>query len=50
MPFMPLDGVNMKAKPWPLTKFLMGAIEKMKEVANGRMVEDLTGLVGILLG
>jgi hypothetical protein len=50
VPYRPLEGVNMKAKPCPVIMFLMGATEKMKEVAKGRRVEELGDLVGTFRG
>jgi len=50
VPFTPLEDVNKKDKACPSKEFLMGATEKMKEVAKGRMVEELGGLIGIFLG
>jgi hypothetical protein len=47
---MPVEGVNINAKPWPGRKFLTFATEKMKEVEKGMGVEELMGFVGILEG
>jgi hypothetical protein len=48
VPFRCLEGVNMKAKPCPGIKCLIGETEKMKEVAKGRRVEEFGGFVGTL--
>lgn len=50
MPFIPVEGVNIKTKPWPGRKFLTCAMEKMKEVEKGRRVEELVDVVGIFEG
>ena len=50
MLFIPVEGVNIKTKPWPGRKFLTCAMEKMKEVEKGRRVEELVDVVGIFEG
>lgn len=47
---VPARGEKMNTKPWPGRRSLNGAMEKMNEVENGKGVEELEDLVGILKG